>query len=91
MSLESEIAERIGVAAQGTATRVRSAVTAAGLPVVVPPGLDPADILAATRTDKKARGGRVEYALPASIGAMAGAERGWGIAVPDDVVLGVLD
>ena len=91
MSLESEIAERIGVAVKGTATRVRSAVTAAGLPVVVPLGLDPAEILAATRSDKKARAGRVEYALPATIGAMAGAERGWGIAVPDDVVMGVLD
>jgi 3-dehydroquinate synthase len=91
MSLESEIAERIGVAEKGTALRVRAAATAAGLPVVVPSGIDPADILAATRSDKKARGGRVEYALPASIGTMAGAGSGWGIVVSDDVVLGVLD
>ena len=91
MSLESEIAERIGVAARGTAARVRAAVTAAGLPVVIPLGLEPAAILAATRTDKKARGGRVEYALPAGVGSMAGVEHGWSLAVPDDVVLGVLD
>ena len=91
MALESEIAERVGVAAEGTAVRVRSALTAAGLPVVVPLGIDPLQLLAATRSDKKARGGRVEYALPASIGTMAGADSGWGLAVPDDVVLDVLD
>ena len=91
MALESEIAERIGVAEAGTAMRVRAALTAGGLPVVVPLGIDPAEILAATRSDKKARGGRVEYALPAAVGRMAGAERGWGLAVEDLVVLDVLD
>jgi 3-dehydroquinate synthase len=91
MALESEIAERLGVAVAGTAMRVRAALTAGGLPVVVPLGIDPAQVLAATRSDKKARGGRVEYALPASIGAMAGAGSGWGLPVADDVVLGVLD
>jgi 3-dehydroquinate synthase len=91
MALESEIAERIGVAEAGTAMRVRAALTAGGLPVVVPLGIDPVEILAATRSDKKARGGRVEYALPAGIGTMAGAESAWGLAVADDIVLGVLD
>jgi len=91
MALESEIAERIGVAAKGTALRVRAALGAAGLPVVVPLGIDPPQILAATRNDKKARGGRVEYALPRTVGEMAGAGAGWGIHVADDVVLGVLD
>ena len=91
MALESEIAERIGVAEAGTAMRVRAALTAGGLPVVVPLGIDPVEILAATRSDKKARGGRVEYALPAAVGRMAGAERGWGLAAEDAVVLDVLD
>ena len=91
MALESEIAERIGVADAGTAMRVRAALAAAGLPVVVPLGIDPVQILAATRSDKKARGGRVEYALPATIGTMAGGESGWGLPVADEVVLGVLD
>ena len=91
MALESEIAERTGVAAAGTATRIRGALTAAGLPVVLPLGMDPSQVLAATRSDKKARGGRVEYALPAAIGTMAGGATAWGIAVADDVVLDVLD
>ncbi len=91
MSLESEIAERVGAAERGTAGRVRAAIAAAGLPTVAPLGMDPADVLAATRSDKKARGGRVEYALPSAIGTMVGADRGWGIAVADDIVLGVLE
>ena len=91
MSLESELAERIGAAVPGTAGRVRAAIAAAGLPTVAPLGMDPAEVLAATRNDKKARGGRVEYALPSAIGTMVGADRGWGIAVADDIVLGVLE
>jgi 3-dehydroquinate synthetase len=47
-------------------------------------------IVDATRLDKKARGGRVEYALPARIGAMAGAESGWALPVDDQLVHEVL-
>ena len=91
MSLEGELAERIGVAERGTAGRVRAAIAAAGLPTVAPLGMDPAEVLAATRNDKKARRGRVEYALPSAIGTMVGADRGWGIAIDDDIVRGVLE
>jgi len=56
----------------------------------VPLGMSPTDIVTATRSDKKARGGRVEYALPSSIGAMAAADRGFGVVVDDEVVLEVL-
>jgi 3-dehydroquinate synthetase len=69
---------------------VREAVTAAGLPTGRPSALRPAQLLAATRTDKKARGGVVEYALPRRVGAMACAERGWSCAVSDELVLEVL-
>jgi 3-dehydroquinate synthetase len=47
-------------------------------------------VLEATRLDKKARGGAVAYSLPARIGAMAGAERGWAIEVGDALVREVL-
>jgi hypothetical protein len=50
-----------------------------------------ADILAATRGDKKARQGRVEYALPARIGEMAGAVTNYGIPLDDEIVAAVLD
>ncbi len=90
MVLESELAERIGVAECGTHERVLAAVRAAGLPDARPPALDGEAILAATRLDKKARAGVVEYALPRRVGAMAGEAAGWGVPVDDASVRDVL-
>jgi 3-dehydroquinate synthase len=90
MVLESRVAERLGIAEPGTSDRVREAIERTGLPAARPANQTPDEILSATRGDKKAREGVVEYALPARIGAMAGADRGWGVAVADDIVLEVL-
>jgi 3-dehydroquinate synthase len=90
MVLECDLAERTGVAERGTLERVRTAVGAAGLPTRRPPAMEPAQLLAATRSDKKSRAGVVEYALPRRVGAMACAERGWSCVVSDDIVLDVL-
>ena len=90
MVLESEIAERLGVASAGTAARVRRAVASLTLPHEKPADQRADQILAATRSDKKSRAGVVEYALPSRVGAMAGAETGYGIRVPDDVVQEIL-
>jgi 3-dehydroquinate synthase len=90
MRLECRLAERIGVAASGTADAVDDALDRAGLPAGVPASMDAAAIVRLTRTDKKARGGAAEYALPAAVGRMAGAERGWGIAVEEAEVLALL-
>jgi 3-dehydroquinate synthase len=90
MVLETALAERAAVAEPGTLERVRDAVSAAGLPTSRPRAQQPAQLLAATRTDKKARRGVVEYALPLRVGAMAGAERGWACPVSDELVLEVL-
>jgi 3-dehydroquinate synthase len=82
---EARMAERMGVAMNGTARVIERACRAAGLPTSVPQ--IPVDTLIGfTRSDKKARAGRVEYALPTRIGEMAGADRGWTIPVDDDVV-----
>ena len=86
MVYEAAIAERLGIAETGTASGVLSAVRAAGLPHARPSTVSVDDILAATRGDKKARGGHPEYALPRRIGQMAAAERAWAIPVSDDVV-----
>lgn len=86
MIYESIIAERMGVASTDTAIRVRDAVRVAGLPDVRPSHIDVEAIVAATHADKKARAGTTEYALPARIGAMAGADRGWSLPVSDDLV-----
>ena len=90
MVLEARLAERIGVAERGMAGAIECALLEVGLPVARPASIDAATVLAATRHDKKARGGAVSYALPSSIGTMAGAERGWSIGVVDSLVLEVL-
>ena len=89
MALESALAERLGVAEAGTADAVRDALNAIGLPSTFP-ALDRSAVLAATKSDKKARAGRVEYALPSKIGSMAGEATGWSIPVDDDAVVSVL-
>jgi 3-dehydroquinate synthase len=90
MVAEGMLAERLGVAHAGTAARVRAACVAGRLPVTLPPGLDPASVLAATRSDKKARAGRVEYALPTHVGGMVEAGGRWAVPVDDALVLEVL-
>jgi 3-dehydroquinate synthetase len=90
MVLEARLAERIGVAERGTAGEIERVVRGARLPHERPRELSAAVVLEATRHDKKARGGAVAYALPARIGAMAGAERDWAIEVGDTLVLEVL-
>jgi 3-dehydroquinate synthetase len=78
------------VAEGDTATRVRDAVRRAGLPAERPPRIDPEQIVAATRVDKKARGGNAEFAIPRRVGAMAGERDGWAVRVPEALVLEVL-
>ena len=90
MVAESRAAEAIGIAEPGTADRITAALLQLELPVHVPAGMDPDAIIEATRSDKKARGGLVEYALPCRVGEMAGAAQGYGIRVEDAVVLRAL-
>jgi len=83
MVLECTLAERIGVASQGTLGSVRAALDAVGLPTACPAEMDPQALLERMRGDKKARGGRLVFALPARVGEMAGRESGYGVAVGD--------
>lgn len=83
--VEARLAERLGVARSGTARLIERVCRAAGLPTSVPS--IPADtIIGFTRADKKARAGRVEYALPKRIGEMAGEDHGWTVPVDDAAV-----
>jgi 3-dehydroquinate synthase len=85
MVLEAKLGESLGVTAPGSVARLRDTLQKAGLPVATPKSLDANRILAATRSDKKAREGVVEYALIAEIGrAIAG------VRAPDETVLEVL-
>ncbi|HEV2132595.1 MAG TPA: hypothetical protein VGR27_15880, partial [Longimicrobiaceae bacterium] len=92
MVLEARIGERIGVTEPGTSEALRTALGTLGLPTQVPPALGVEELLAWTRMDKKARSGRVEYALLERLGAAgAGVDATWGYAVPDEVVREVVE
>jgi 3-dehydroquinate synthase len=90
MVAEASLAERAGIAAKGLADTIATVCDAAGLPVRLPAGVDPAEVVTATRTDKKTRAGQVEYALPASLGEMAGRDSGWATPLPEADVLRTL-
>lgn len=91
MVLESRLAEQLGVAEPGTTAVVRDALRGVGLPVDRPGDQAPSTLLDLMRVDKKARGGRIVFSLPAAIGRMAGAGSRYGIAIDERDILSVLD
>ncbi|HEY6089950.1 MAG TPA: 3-dehydroquinate synthase [Gemmatimonadaceae bacterium] len=90
MALESKLAEQIGLAQAGTAATVMRTLQAAGLPTALPNGFEAEAVIEAMRSDKKGRSGKTMLALPLRVGAMAGADAGWTVAVGDDQLRGVL-
>jgi 3-dehydroquinate synthase len=91
MTLESSVAERAGIAKEGTAKEIRGALSAAGLPVSMPDGMSADRILEVMRADKKVRAGSMQYALPRMIGEMAGADSGWTVSVDESIVREVIE
>lgn len=90
MVLESKIAERALIAEPGTTERIRELLVKASLPVAKPADQGVEELLAVMRTDKKAREGETEYALPTRIGNMYHADNGWSVKVDDSIVSEVL-
>jgi 3-dehydroquinate synthase len=91
MVVEGTIGERLGVTAPGTTAVLREVIAAAGLPTRVPAEYAPERIVEATRSDKKARAGRVEYSLIERIGAAsAGPDGRWAWGVEDEDVVRAL-
>jgi 3-dehydroquinate synthase len=87
---EARLAETLGIAESGTARRIRDAVAGAQLPIAAPSAMSIEQIVGASRTDKKARAGRVEYALPVRIGAMNEAGGRWAVAVDEESAMAAL-
>jgi 3-dehydroquinate synthase len=92
MALETRVGEAAGITAAGTAARIGRLLAAFGLPVARPDDLALDAILAAARTDKKARAGAVRFALPRALGEPARAADGaWTHAVADAAVRAALE
>jgi 3-dehydroquinate synthase len=90
MVAEARIGALAGVCDDSLPGTVAALLRAAGLPTVLPSAMTPARVIEATRTDKKARGGSVEYALPAKLGQMACEDRGYALRVSDAIVIQAL-
>ncbi|HUE95837.1 MAG TPA: 3-dehydroquinate synthase, partial [Longimicrobiaceae bacterium] len=90
MVVEAVIGEAIGTTEPGTARTLERVLGRFGLPTTIPSGLAREGILELTRLDKKARRGKVEYALLERIGAVSPGTGSYGVAVEDEVVLAAL-
>jgi len=86
MVVEARIGTLLGVTDPSLIGMIGWLLREAGLPTAVPSSMTTEAIVGATQSDKKARGGKVEYALPAALGEMAGADRGYAIPVPSELV-----
>ena len=91
MVLEAELAIEAGLARAESADLIRGVLEAVGLPADPPAGLDPAALLRAAGSDKKARDGRVRFALISEPGTICRTTDGaWTHALDPDRVLRVL-
>jgi 3-dehydroquinate synthase len=90
MALEGRLAEQIGVAKAGTAATIVKALQSAGLPTDLPTGFLAGEVIEAMKSDKKGASGKMRFALPLRVGAMAGAKTGWSVQVGDDQLREVL-
>lgn len=91
MLAEALAGEAVGVTESGTSRILEETLRAAGLPVTLEGRVDREEVLATTRTDKKARAGDVHYSVPGRIGEYRPDETGqWTKALPGDVVKEVL-
>lgn len=89
MCLEARLAALVGEFPRAHVRRLEALVEAFGLPARLPREIEHDALLAATRRDKKARAGRVRYALPRRLGRMpVGAEPT--LAVEDEALRRVL-
>jgi 3-dehydroquinate synthase len=83
MRVEARIAELAGIATPGLADIVTSALDTLGLPRTPGVRTPPTVVTAMTRSDKKARGARVEYALLRAVGMPAAPDAAYAVAVDD--------
>jgi 3-dehydroquinate synthase len=90
MVAEARVAARLGMLSAAASARIARLCDATGLPTAVPPAFTPAAILQVARHDKKNRQGRIAYALPTRIGAMASEGGDYAVPVNDTLVTEIL-
>jgi 3-dehydroquinate synthase len=87
--MECEIGEQLGIAPPGLRLRVATLLARLGLPGELAPGMQAAALLSSMLSDKKNRGGRIHFALAATVGQMHRAD-GWTTPVPERTIRAAL-
>lgn len=86
MVAELRIGEAMGISEKGLAERVSNALASLGLPVTDGGLRDAGALVAAMRSDKKNRDGRLRMAIPVAVGTMARDGEQWTIEVGEELV-----
>jgi len=70
MVAESKLGEMQGISEEGLSDVIAKTLISQNLPVSIPSGLDKDEIIKVIRRDKKVSNGKVNFALPTSVGEM---------------------
>ena len=88
--VECQLAEQLGLAPTGLRQRVAGLLSRLGLPHQLETTMDSASVLDSMATDKKNRGDRIHFALPAGIGGMHHGAN-WTHPVPPEAIRRALE
>ncbi len=91
MVLEAHLGVSLGVTGPAVVERLEQVLGRVGLPIGIPDGAAPNDIMTYLASDKKVRHGRTRFVLLSRIGAVHFADGSWSQAVDRDAVLGLVN
>lgn len=90
MILEARLGVSLGVTGPDVVERLEQVLGSVGLPMGIPDGAAPDDIMTYLASDKKVRHGRTRFVLLSQIGAVHVAGGSWSHPVDEDTVLGLI-
>jgi 3-dehydroquinate synthase len=86
MVAEGKLAVRMGLWKEWEQKRLTALISDAGLPTQIPEHMKIRDITDTMKLDKKSRGGKIEMALPRTVGSMAEIDGSYGIKIEDSLI-----
>ena len=91
MILEARLGVSLGVTAASVVERLERVMGRVGLPIGIPDGATPNDIMAYLASDKKVRHGRMRFVLLSRIGAVHFSDGSWSLPVDEKTVLDLVN
>ena len=91
MVLEARLGASLGVTDPAVVERLEQVLGCVGLPIGIPDGAAPDDIMTYLASDKKVRHGRTRFVLLSRIGAVHFADGSWSQPVDEDAALSLVN